>query len=364
VRALASLLALLSISILLFVLADCGGGGQPATTNSNNPPPPPPPPTTVVATPITCPTTGLAGTACYALAVTCENIPTYTVYLKTIAPTGTPIAVATLIMGGTSIDLYENFVNGTVTVQNLVNADILTIQISFANPFTTSEAGWQTNAGGAGVRAASCRYAAVTQWIKSNLAAQVPLCATGSSAGAAQIGEGLAHYSLASVLAFAELTSGPPFTRVDYACIPSLQPTPMVEYCSGADDGEAVSVHDAEQFIDPAYPGAWCSESIENNDTTYQTQFLNDSVSSPDAVLSYPSTPVWFLYGGQDDTPAINQGELYRQLITSSTNRGCVADASHNVPDALDGAEQIASDIIAQCTSSAARNHARMSKLK
>lgn len=343
-RVLGLLLALLSITILLFALADCGGSSS--QTNIT----PPPPTTTVTATSIACPTSGLTGTACYALAVTCENLPTYTVYLKNIAPTGTPVAAATLIQGGTSVDLYEDFVNGTVTVQNLVNAGFLTVQISFAHPFSTTEEGWQTDAGGDGVRDASCRYAAVTHWIKTNLAQQVPLCATGSSAGAAQIAEGLAHYGSSADLAFAELTSGPPFTRVDYACIPSLQPTATAEYCSGAVDGQAVSLNDAEKYIDPAYPGPWCSESVSSNDTSHQAQFLNDSVTSPDGVLNYSSTPVWFLYGGQDTTPAINQGELYRQAITSSTNRNCVADAAHNVPDALDGAEQIATDLIAQCT--------------
>lgn len=347
-------LALLAMSTFLVVLADCGGS-TPASSSTQTPPPPPPPPTTVTPSSISCPTTGLVGTACYSLAVTCQNLPTYTVYLKTIAPTGTPVGAVTLIMGGTSIDLYESFVNGTVTVQNLVNAGFLTVQISFAHPFTTTESGWQTNAGGQGVRAASCRYAAVTQWIKSNLASQVPLCATGSSAGAAQIGEGLAHYGLADVLDFAELTSGPPFTRVDYACIPSLQPNPTPEFCSGANDGQAVSVKDATAFIDPAYPGAWCSTSIQNNATTYQSQFFNDSLTSTDAVLNYPSTPLNFLYGGRDGSPAINQGELYRTSITSSTSRNCVPDASHNVPDALDGAEQIATDLIGQCHASAGR---------
>ena len=47
------------------------------------------------------------------------------------------------------------------------------------------------------------------------------------------ISEGLAHYGLGKYLAFAEITSGPPFGRVDHACINTV--TPAVEYCSGAD---------------------------------------------------------------------------------------------------------------------------------
>ena len=347
-------LGLLSITLLLFVLADCGG----ASTSSHGVPPPPPP--TVVSAPITCPTSSLSppNTACYSLAVTCENTATYSVYLKSMPPSGTPVGAASLIEGGTSIDLYEQFAYGSTTVQNLLDAGFLVVEISFGHPFTDSEGGWQANAAGLGVRAASCRYANVTAWIKTNLAASIPLCATGSSAGSAQIAEGLAHYGLGNQLAFAELTSGPPFTRTDEACIPSLAGN-TTQYCAGNPAGESVGLKDAEDYIDPAYPGPWCSESIQTGDKSHQSTFLNDSITSPDGVLNYPSTPVWFLYGGLDTSPAINQGELYRQAITSSTNRGCVADAPHNVPDSLDGAQQIAADIILNCKAPGAAHSRR-----
>ena len=304
---------------------------------------------TVKAAPVPCPSKGLAGTACYALTIACPQIPNYTVYLKTIAPAGSPKGVVSLIVGGTSTDLFENFTYGSVTVQDLVNAKFLTVEITFGSPFNDIEKGWQTNVGGAGVRAASCRYATATSWIKNHLAAQVPLCAAGISAGSQQIAEGLAHYGLSQYLAFAELGSGPPFNRTDEACIQSA--FYAVEYCSGAYMGMGVGLINAEDYVDPAYPGPWCSQDIETGGNLHQAQFFADSVTSSDALLNYPATNVWFLYGGLDGSTAINQGENYRRKINSTTHAGCVSDAPHAIPNALSGARQIASDLSLKCVS-------------
>ena len=110
-----------------------------------------------------------------------------------------------------------------------------------------------------------------------------------------------------------------------------------------------VDANDAALYIDPAYPGPWCVQDIVDRLTGHESEFLDDSVTSPDANLSYPSTNVWFLYGGGDNSSASNQGENYRSQIRTSTSAGCVSDAPHSIPDALDGAERIASDIISQC---------------
>jgi hypothetical protein len=304
---------------------------------------------TVMARTIACPSQGLSATACYALDVSCPAIPEYTVYLKTLAPSNRPKAAVTLTAGGTSTELFEEYAYGQVTVQDLVNAQFLAVEVTFGSPFDENEKGWQTNVDGAGPRAASCRYATVTAWIKNNLAPQVPLCAAGISAGSQQIAEGLAHYGLSQYLAFVELGSGPPFSRIDEACISS--PGQSVEYCSGADVGFLVGLSDAQGFIDPAYPRPWCSHDIQTGSDLHQAEFLSDSVTSADALLSYPATSVWFLYGGLDDSSAINQGEIYRLNIKTSNHARCVPDAPHSLADVLSGAQQIANDITLQCTS-------------
>lgn len=303
--------------------------------------------TVLSASQVTCPNTGMTGTTCYALNVHCPKIQDYTVYLKTIAPSGTPVGAVTLTQGGSAIALYENYTHGSVTIQDLANAQFLAVEITFGNPFNAFEQGWQTKANGAGVRAASCRYATVTAWIKSNLAPQVPLCAAGVSASSQQIAEGLAHYGLTQYLKFAELASGPPFSRTDEACIRSGGDS--VEYCSGAFAGMIVDLTDAKAYIDPAYPGSWCSQDIKKNKMDHKSQFFDDSVTSADAALDYPTTNVWFLYGGQDTTSAINQGENYRLQVTTTNHAACVPNAPHLIPDDFSGAQQIATDMIGQC---------------
>jgi hypothetical protein len=148
-------------------------------------------------------------------------------------------------------------------------------------------------------------------------------------------------------LTFAEITSGPPFNRVDFACINDV--LPAVEFCSGADVGMGVGLDNAINFIDPAYPGPWCSFSTQNHSTLHAQQFLNDSVTSPDAVLSYPNTKIRFLFGGQDTSSAIRQGLNYQSRIIQPTTNGCVKGAPHSMPDVLDGAQTIAADLAANC---------------
>ena len=302
---------------------------------------------TISAQRISCPNSGLVGTDCYALQVSCPEIQDYTVYLKTFAPSGNPVGTVTLTQGGTSIALYEDYDFGTVTLDNLRSAGFLSVEITFGKPFNNFEQGWQTNTRGTGVRTASCRYATVTAWIKRNLAPAIPLCAAGVSAGSQQIAEGLSHYGLGEYLTFAELASGPPFNRTDEACINGGQHE--VEYCSGSFIGMQVTLNDARQYIDPAYPGSWCSTDLRSNRNDHEAQFFADSVTSQDAELNYPSTNVWFMYGGLDTSAAINQGENYRSQIRSTNRVGCVQDAPHLIPDSISGAQQIASDMIAQC---------------
>lgn len=301
---------------------------------------------TIKASPVACPATGLKATACYALDISCPKIPDYTAHVKIIAP---PRRVGTVIFttNGDVNNLYENFTYGNETVQSVVNANYEAVELTFGEPFSDGP-GWQHDAGGMGVRAASCRYATVVQWVyNQNAMLGVPLCATGNSAGGQVIAEGLAHYGLGKYLTFAEITSGPPFNRVDYACIDN-QP-PQVEYCSGADIGMGVGQGNAVDYVDPAYPGAWCSSSMQSHSTQYEGQFLDDSVTSPDAVLSYPSTKIRFLFGGQDTSSAIRQGLNYQSQILQPTTCGCVKDAPHSIADALDGAQTIASDLINNC---------------
>ncbi len=299
---------------------------------------------TIKASTVDCGGSGLKGAACYALDISCPNIPDYTAYVKTISPPR-PVGTVIFTTGGGGNHLYEEYIYGAVTVQDVVDSGYSAVQLTFGEPFSNAP-GWEYNVGGKGVRAASCRYATVVHWVYQQTAG-LALCATGNSAGGQIIGEGLAHYGLGNYLRFAEMTSGPPISRVDYGCLDDVPRA--VEYCSGADVGMGVGLTDAIDFIDPTYPGPWCSSSMQNHSTLHEQQFLFDSVTSPDAVLSYPNTKIRFLFGGLDDTSAIRQGVNYQSHIAQPTTLGCVQDATHSLPDALDAAQTIAADLVANC---------------
>jgi hypothetical protein len=190
----------------------------------------------------------------------------------------------------------------------------------------------------------------MAQWIYTNIHqanTSAPFCATGNSAGAEVIGQALAHYGLGSIFAMVEPTSGPPFARQDWAC-DCLQPN-AVDAC-GVSESYCVGLADAQKFIDPAYSAPICSEEVTTHSTIYDATFLHDSVLASDAVLSYPNTFVKFIYGARDTSTAPNQAQTWQSAITSSKASSCIADADHEIPNSLDGAQQIANDLLTFCT--------------
>ncbi len=301
---------------------------------------------------IACPKGTLNGGAvCHALTVTCPAVQDYTAYLKVFTHPS-PVGLVMLGTGGLGNSLYEETRYGSVTVKDLYSAGYSVAEISFGVPFVppATVQGWQVDTNGAGVTAAACRYATIVNWVKTNLTPTQPFCVSGNSAGGAQIAYGLSHYGIDKQLKFALLTSGPPFSRLDYACDAS-QPNSL-EYCTNLQRGMAVGTTNGVDFIDPAYEptyAAACSSAEQNHSKTLDPMFLADSISAPGASTNYAIT-VGFLYGRKDSAgTAPNQGEYYRKTITSPTIRACVADAPHIITDALDGAQAVAKELIANC---------------
>jgi len=305
---------------------------------------------TTIACPITDPPSTISGT-CYQVAISCPSIIDFNGYVKVTYPTGTPLGTIAFSTGGNGTTLYEAFTYGDTTLNTVLQGGYTVAQISWAGPFNSNQPkGWQTGPGG--IRAVSCRYATIAQWIYSNIHLankSAPFCATGNSGGAEVIGLALAHYGLGSIFAMVEPTSGPPFAHQDWAC-DCLQPS-TTNPC-GISQGYCVGLEDAQNFVDPAYEPTItdaCSEEVQTGDTSHDALFLSDSILSPDAVLNYPNTFVNFLYGTLDSSTAPNQGHLWEEAITSSKAEACVAMAPHNMPDSLEGAQQIASDLLQFC---------------
>jgi hypothetical protein len=306
-----------------------------------------------VASSTTCPASPLGNSTCYSVALTCPDIDNFTGYVKVTPPTsGTAAGTVVLTTGGAGDTLYESFEHGITALDTLLQAGFTLAQISWGQPFTTTQpSGWVTGPGG--TRAAACRFATLAQWIYNNIHlanTSSPFCATGNSSGSAEIGLALAHYNMGSIFAMVEPTSGPPYSRQDWAC-DCLQPGPATDPCGNPNTTYCAGTSNAQLFIDPAYAApVSCSYETEHQPTTtYDPIFLNDSILSPDATLNYPQTFVNFRYGSADLSGAPNQGQLWYNAITSSKAESCVQGAPHSIPDDLAGAQAIAQDIVTNC---------------
>jgi hypothetical protein len=296
------------------------------------------------ASAITCPN-GTPGT-CYDLTVSCPNISDLHGYLKVSTPQNS-IGTVVYATGGNGTTLLETLQYGKVTIQNLLAANYTVVRLVWGGPFANQPYGWQTGPGG--IRAVACRPATVLNWVYQNLrnGLSAPLCAGGNSAGGEQIGLGLAHYGLGSILSMAEVIVGPPFAREDYSCECNQPLSPGL--CSSQPLTYCVGLNNAEQFVDPAYVAPICSQAVKSHSTANNATFLSDSILSPDAVLNYPRTHLHFLWGGQDLSSASLLGKLYMNSVTSTSDYACVADAPHDVFTVLDAAKQVATDIVNDC---------------
>jgi len=308
---------------------------------------------------ITCPVVaGVAAGTCYSVALSCPGISDLNGYLWVNMPSGTPIGTVLLTGGANSEGLYADpniLTYGANVVNGLLEAGYITVQTSFGGVFTTTQPyGWQTGPGG--LRRVACRYPTLVKWVQENIApSTVPLCATGTSAGAGLIGYAMAHYGGTSLFKMVEPTSGPPFSRLDYSCEcnqPDL-PDPCV---AGQLLTQCVGPKNAQDYIDPAYStptttSTICSGDETSHSTANAAQFLSDSILSPEATLTYPGTYVHFAWGGQDTSSAPVMGQLWEEVITpaSGTAFACVADAPHDMADVLDGAQQILNDLTNYC---------------
>jgi hypothetical protein len=301
---------------------------------------------------ITCPKGGITRSTCYSLDVSCPYVADFTTYLKVNTPSGTAIGTVIFGTGSGGMTLYDStWTYGINVIQEVLAAGFATVQIAFGGPFNSNAtpAGWLTGPGG--VRRLACRYATAAQWVYQNIHhsnTSAPFCATGNSAGSAAITHSVAHYGLDSIFAFIEPTSGPPLARLDYGCVGNGGSVPIP--CGKGSNSLSYSISDAA-IIDPAYSGPICAQAMGGN-TANEAQLLSDSVDGPGAILSYPKTAVKTVFGGLDNSVAVPQGlEWLNQVISPNGPPApvCVADADHEIPDALDGATQIANDIIGIC---------------
>jgi hypothetical protein len=296
---------------------------------------------------------------CQKMTVSCPGIPNVFAYVKTNTPTGTSKGTVTYGTGTDGNGLYDSiFTFGDVAVQNVLNGGYTTVQISWGTPFdSTQPNGWVQGQGG--VLAAACRYATVTKWIYDNIQnnTTLPMCATANSGGAGALAYALSQYGAGNILSMAEVTSGPPTGRLDWGCgcqqgkVPvSCGASTTLGTCFGAVDSP---VWDSAYTPSLNATHPYCSNAAVNDvlPPGGLDYFLGDSAEAPGATYNFPNTFVNVVFGGQDISSAIPSGQDWFNRITSTSKaQECIADAPHSIPNTLDGAQQIATDIINHCT--------------
>ncbi len=332
------LFSLFTLIVTFVALTISRAGAQDAKLKS-----PDPLGTVKSSTTVTCSSGGIAGGTCYKLVISCPQVADISAHLKVNRPTSTAIGTIIFGAGGNGVGYYDReFTFGQTAVSSVLGAGFTTAQINFDG----LSQGWMTGPGGP--RKLACRYATAARWIYDHIRSDVsqPLCATGNSGGSAAIGYALAHYGMSSVFSMVELTSGPPQSRIDYGCICD-QPGVGVSCHAGALN-QCYGVKTAQMSIDQAYGNNICSSAVTSHSRANATLFLNDSIDSADAVLSY-ATDVHFIFGGKDSSSAVPLGQYYANHITSKHTVDCVADAPHSIPNVRDGATKIADDLQAFC---------------
>ena len=335
-------------------------------------------PSTSSAAAFTCPTfaDGLPGATCYKVITTCDQIADYSAYLKVNTPSGSSKGTVIFGTGSGGSALYDDSPEffytdsngvktngGQAVVQGILDAGYTTVQVSYGAPFDNTSAvanGWLQGPGG--VRRLACRYATVAEWIYENIhisSTTTPFCATGNSGGSGAIGYALSEYGLNTKFKMVELTSGPVMTRLDAGCSPhgnfnyngtTACPSPPTDLSFSPGSGGTASIIDtAYQSVGATTP-TLCSDGVNSVNPNNFLRFESDSIDfspSKSPALPISGTRINVLFGRNDNSNAVPQGEWWWKSVSPPPAQACVQDAPHAIPAATsgDGVTHIVSDI-------------------
>jgi hypothetical protein len=331
---------------------------------------------------IACPTftDGLPSATCYQINTSCDQVAEFTAYLKVNTPSATSVGTVIFETGSGGIPLYDNSpeffytdsngVNtngGLAVVQGVLDAGYTTVQVSFGTPFDNSTAvanGWLQGPGG--VRRLACRYSTVADWVYQNIhnsSTTVPFCATGNSGGAGAIGYALSEYGLNTKFNMVEVTSGPVMTRLDAGCSPhgnfnyngtTACTSPPTDLSFSAGPGGTANIIDTAYQNVAATAPTLCSDGVTGVNPNNFLRFESDSIDfspSKSPALPISGTTINVLFGGNDNSNAVPQGEWWWKSVAPPPTQACVPDGPHAIPAATsgDGATHIVSDIQTLC---------------
>ena len=295
-------------------------------------------------------------TDCVTLRVTCGGLPPTDVKVRVwrAADGSAPQGNIVMGMGGTG--------TGWV-VDDRANADAVQgrlLRRLAGQGFTVFERAWVdgwwgASAAGAGLAGPACRYVALVDYLKANLAQDGPTCVFGNSGGSTEISYALTHHDLESRVTLAVLGGGPPMGRVDLGCQPDDADPQWRTQCDtvwGETQTECADrpvacgyKNQIKQVFDESYGSAACSDP-QGGDLA---RLRADSVVSDTSDYAYPNTHVHFLHGRADCTEAPILGTLYWQAITTAKSRTLAEGTPHRTISAGTGARDLTEVMTARC---------------
>jgi hypothetical protein len=316
----------------LAVSCDTGGSGSEAPVIG----------TVTVISSTTCPSGpgNLPNTTCMQLQVDSLSNPPIGVELRVLEPAPGVPQIGTVLfgIGGDGTDFYTAKAGGTELFVNL-------LALGFRIVDRRWETGWYST--GTSVREQSARYATLLTWVHDQLHTTGVFCASGNSAGSAEIAYALTTWGAGSLLDAAALSGGPPLSRLDYLC----EDPP----------GAAWTV----QCVSIVPPGAlscatWeCTASGTNlcsllpPGATSQ-ELEADSILHPAAQLDFPTTALSILIGDWDCGVAPPQALLFEQAVTSPTTLQFVPGGAHYLASTQQGRDAIVMALLAAVPSTTA----------
>jgi hypothetical protein len=286
----------------------------------------------------------LPGTRCQLVEVSCPGIPPLRAQVRITDPSAAVDARGTILFGtgGGGESFYEGSQTARLMMRSLAESGFRIVQRAWDE---------QWESGGAGLAAAACRYATLLTWVQGELLTDGALCATGNSGGSAEIGYALSRFGREEILDLAVPTGGPVMSRVDLGC---LDFDAWVDECQAVPDGTTCDPaavqcnYSGSNFthIDGPYlPDTPC----ESQDDSFASTLLADSILSPDADLDFGATPVHQLLGERDCSPALPQGILWYDAVTSEKAQTFVADTGHSTFATEEGASAIRRVLDEEC---------------
>jgi hypothetical protein len=227
-------------------------------------------------------------------------------------------------------------------VNDMVAAGFEVIVVSWADqtPWLQSAQGEQV-----GPKFLACRPATAIKWVHDNIFEPLGVpanakgvcgfCATGNSGGATQIAYAMSFYGVADLLDAAVLTSGPPHTALDQAC---LGPDPNLQFDS-----------DSASIVDLSYGFARGTGPCVQQDQSFADAWRKDSIDT-DGAYAFPHTRVAFLFVQGDHTAAPFHGKLYLDKLRAAgsptvTDR-TIPGTSHTIMTFPEGRQAVQEELL------------------